>query len=135
MNEWKGSNRRKSPRIKYPCLIVLQDKEFKDKAVMVQTDNISIGGIAVVSKRDIKMLSLVDVDLDLGLEDHLCFVGKVVWKIQRTEDSDIKPLFYDIGISFLEINKKDLKRVERIVFRLKDKKDREEFFIIQSACQ
>ncbi len=135
MTEWKGANRRKDPRVKYPCLLVLQEKDLKDAAIMVETENISMGGIAITCKNNIKMLSMVNGEVDLGLEERICFEGKVIWTIQRKSDSLIKPLFYDIGISFEKIQKEDLNKIKSLVEKLKDKKGIEDFFIIQRGYQ
>lgn len=131
MTEWTGENRRKNPRIKYPCLLVLKDAEEKDSAFMVETENISIGGIAIIAKQNIKMLSVLMCELDLGLEERICFEGKVVWNIQRNAASEDKPAFFDIGIAFVKIEKEDVERINSVVTNLKDKTDREDFFIIQ----
>ncbi len=124
MNEWRGENRRKSPRIHYPCLIVLEDENTEKAPIMVEAENISSGGIAVTAKKKIEMDSIVNVTLDLGLEDPIKFTGKVVWSLQREARAEQKPCFFDTGISFLDISDDSLKRIETVVGSLKDKKNK-----------
>ena len=121
MGEWEGLNRRKFPRVNYPCLVVIRgggDSE-KDNVILTHTDNIGVGGVCVVLKQNVKMFSEVELELDLlDLGEHICCRGKVVWNIQRQSEAEEKPLFFDIGIEFLNVTEEDQKRLERTVDRL-----------------
>jgi len=80
MSKWDGLNRRKFPRVIYPCLVVIanQDKGEKD-VILTHTENIGIGGVCVILKQDLKMFSSVELELDLlDLENHIKCKGKVV---------------------------------------------------------
>ncbi len=119
MTRWGGLNRRKFPRVIYPCLVVIQNEGVERDVILTHTENIGIGGVCVILKQDLKMFSLVDLELDLlDLENHIRCKGKVVWNVQRKGDVPNKPLFYDIGIEFLDIEDKEQQRLERIVKRL-----------------
>lgn len=123
MGQWEGLNRRRFPRVNYPCLVVIrnsgEDGDEKDSVILTHTDNVGIGGVCVVLKKDVKMFSVVELELDLlDLGEHICCNGKVVWNVQRQKEADNKPLFYDIGIEFINIAADDQKRLERIVDRL-----------------
>ena len=121
MGDWEGLNRRKFPRVNYPCLVVIRnsDDEDKDDAILTHTDNVGIGGVCVVLKQDVKMFSEVELELDLlDLGEHICCNGKVVWNVQRQNEAPEKPLFFDVGIEFINIMEEDQKRLERIVDRL-----------------
>lgn len=121
MGQWEGLNRRKFPRVNYPCLVVIRNnsENNKDNIILTHTDNVGIGGVCVVLKKDVKMFSEVELELDLlDLGEHICCNGKVVWNVQRQREADEKPLFFDIGIEFLNIAAEDKKRLERIVERL-----------------
>ena len=121
MGQWEGLNRRKFPRVNYPCLVVIRNnsENNKDNIILTHTDNVGIGGVCVVLKKDVKMFSEVELELDLlDLGEHICCNGKVVWNVQRQREADEKPLFFDIGIEFLNIAAEDQKRLERIVERL-----------------
>lgn len=121
MGEWEGLNRRKFPRVNYPCLVVIRNgsSDDKDNVILTHTDNVGVGGVCVVLKQNVKMFSEVELELDLlDLGEHVCCKGKVVWNIQRQREAEEKPLFFDTGIEFIDIAKDDQKRLERIVERL-----------------
>lgn len=120
MARWDGLNRRKFPRVIYPCLVVIQNGQVDNRdVILTHTENIGIGGVCVILKTDLKMFSHVDLELDLlDLENHIRCQGKVVWNVQRKDDAKDKPLFYDIGIEFEDLDTKEQERLDRIVKRL-----------------
>ncbi len=120
MARWDGLNRRKFPRVIYPCLVVIQNGEVHTRdVILTHTENIGIGGVCVILKTDLKMFSHVDLELDLlDLENHIRCQGKVVWNVQRKDNAKDKPLFYDIGIEFEDLDVKEQERLDRIVKRL-----------------
>ena len=102
---WEGLNRRRFPRIIYPCLIKIVCRDGQEETVLTHTENIGVGGICVILRRDIKLFSPVGVEIDLiDLTDHLGARGKVVWVARRKAIEPVKPLFYDVGIEFSEIS-------------------------------
>lgn len=124
MGNWDGLNRRKFPRVNYPCLVVIHnggepDDDDRDNTILTHTENVGVGGICVVLKQDVKMFSTVDLEMDLlDLEDHIRCQGKVVWNVQRQAGATEKPLFFDIGIEFVDITGEDQTRLGKIVDRL-----------------
>ena len=117
MTNWDGLNRRKFPRIKYPCLVVLRNGgESDEDIILTHTENIGVGGVCLILKKSIKMFSEVELEVDLlDLVDHIKCKGKVVWNVQRKNEDDHKPFFYDIGIEYVDITEKDKKRLEKII--------------------
>lgn len=120
MSRWDGLNRRKFPRVIYPCLIVIQNGEDSARdVILTHTENIGIGGVCVVLKQNLRMFSPVDIELDLlDLESHIKCRAKVVWNVQRKSDAKNKPLFYDIGLEYEDLEEKERERLDRIVKRL-----------------
>lgn len=120
MGRWDGLNRRKFPRVNYPCLVIVRNDDSKEKdVILTHTENIGIGGICVILKTNVKIFSPVEIELDLlDLSNHIRCEGKVVWSVRRKNDEKKKPLFYDIGIEFQGISKKDQERINDIVNRL-----------------
>mgnify|MGYP001561351125 CR=1 FL=1 len=116
---WDGLNRRKFPRVSYPCQVVIRnDKDEKD-AILTHTENIGVGGVGVIFRKGLSLFSPVDVELDLlDLEEHVKCRGKVVWSVRRKSTEQNKPLFYDIGIEFVDAGEKDIARIEAAVQRL-----------------
>jgi len=91
----------------------------KNDAILTHTENVGIGGVCIVLKKDVRMFSSVDLEVDLlDLGDHICCKGKVVWNVQRQRGSEEKPLFFDVGVEFVDINPQDQTRLSKIVERL-----------------
>ena len=121
MKKWDGLNRRKFPRIKYPCMIVLHDGS-SEEPILTHTVNVGIGGVCIVAKKDIKMFSKVDIELDLlDFSEHIRCSGKVVWNVKRGPDAESKPLFHDMGIEFEDLSETNKKRLLEIIETLVDK--------------
>ena len=119
MGNWDGLNRRKFPRVNYPCLVVIKKGKTKDDVILTHTENIGIGGVCVILKQNIDVFSEVEVELDLlDLGEHIKCPGKVVWNVQRRPDANKKPSFYDLGIEFRELAAADRKRLDEVVERL-----------------
>jgi len=119
MTSWDGMNRRKFPRVYYPCLIVLRNAENEQESILTHTENIGVGGISAIIKKNLKMFSAVDLELDvLDLGGHIKCAGRVVWSIRRKEDDSKKPMFYDLGVEFVDLSDHDRARIEEIVKRI-----------------
>jgi hypothetical protein len=119
MNSWGGHNRRKFPRVDYPCQVVIRSADAAAVSIMTHTQNVGIGGISVILKQPVSVQTPVELDLDLmDLGEHLRCKGKVVWVIQRKESDETKPLFYDTGIEFVSPDPQVALRIQEIVNRL-----------------
>lgn len=112
---WEGFDRRKFPRIEYPCLIRL-GSSTESQALLAHTENIGEGGVCLIIKQSLPMFSVIDVELDLmdGYE-NLTAKGKVVWSVRRKALETVKPLFYDIGIEFVDLNEQQRTRLKDLV--------------------
>ena len=119
MTPWDGMNRRKFPRVYYPCLIILRYAQGEQESILTHTENIGIGGISAIIKKNLKIFSPVDLELDvLDLGGHIKCQGRVVWSIRRKEDDTKKPMFYDVGVEFVNLSDADRIRIEEIVKRI-----------------
>ncbi|MFA5088725.1 MAG: PilZ domain-containing protein [Candidatus Omnitrophota bacterium] len=119
MMSWDGLNRRKFPRVNFPCLVVIKYDQGERETLLTHTENIGSGGICVILKKGIKMFTPVEFEMDLlDAQEHLRMKGKVVWSIRRKQDEKKKPLFYDTGIEFVDCSEKEKKRLEETVEKL-----------------
>lgn len=119
MSPWDGLNRRRFPRVNYPCQVIVRNESAERDVILAHTENIGIGGIGAILKKSIAMFSPVEVEIDLlDFEDHIKCHGKVVWSVRRKSSEENKPLFYDIGIEFVDISDRDRERMEAAVQRL-----------------
>ena len=110
---WDGRNRRKFPRVIFPCLIKIR----KGKDVqLTHTENLSVGGVRVILKNLVELNALIDVEIDLmDTGEHLCCGGKVVWSEKRKSSDPVKPNFFDIGVEFVNVLEADQKRLDKII--------------------
>lgn len=116
---WDGMNRRKFPRVQYPCLVVIKHAEGEREAILSHTENVGIGGVCVIIRKNIKLFSPVEVELDLmDMANHIKCEGRVVWSVRRKSSESKKPLFYDLGVEFVNLEKSDYARIEECVSRL-----------------
>ncbi|MFZ5800848.1 MAG: PilZ domain-containing protein [Candidatus Omnitrophota bacterium] len=121
MSAWDGIDRRKFPRANYPCLLIIRRDNAAPEAMLTHTENIGIGGVGIISKRELKLFDKVELELDLlDMQPHIKCDGKIVWSVRRKDTEEVKPSYFDIGIEFVNINDKDRKRIEFIVNRLAD---------------
>jgi hypothetical protein len=119
---WEGMDRRKFPRVLYPCMVKIISEDKAQEPILAHTENIGMGGICVIIKHDAKLFTPVDMEIDLlDLNEHILPKGKVVWKVRRKSIESVKPLFYDIGIEFTEISKQDHERLRKTLQILIDK--------------
>ena len=118
---WEGLDRRKFPRVMYPCLVKVISSAGTHDAILTHTENIGLGGLCITLKNEIKMFSAVDLEVDLlDLSEHIKPKGKVVWSVRRKSIEKVKPLFYDTGVEFTEISQRDHNRLRGNLQRLID---------------
>ena len=119
MASWDGADRRKNPRVKFPCLLTFNAPKttpYKYDSFLTHTENIGLGGICVVISKDPKTLSKVQLEIDLlDMAEHIVCEGKIAWSVKRGGAEKRKPTFYDVGIEFEDLKESDAKRLEEIV--------------------
>lgn len=116
---WDGINRRNFPRANYPCLVIIRRDHLRQEAILTHTENLGLGGICVILKKDLDLFSPVSLEIDLmDMQTHIKCEGKVAWVVKRSPEEDKKPSFFDTGVEFVNIKEKDKDRVYSIVNRL-----------------
>jgi len=119
MGAWDGLNRRRFPRVNYPCQIIIRDDDAEDYVLLTHTENLGTGGVCIILKKGLKAFSAVDVELDLmDFQKNIKCRGKVVWSIRRKDTEEKKPMFYDTGIEFVNLEDNDRARLETIIQKL-----------------
>jgi len=122
MTSWEGLNRRRFPRVKYPCLVTAwyESEEENDKEIfLTHTENIGTGGCAIICHKRFKLFSSVALEIDLlDMEEHIHCKAKVVWVVQRKDPDVRRPVVYDIGVEFQEVREEDARRISKIIQRL-----------------
>ncbi len=132
MSTWEGLNRRRFPRVNYPCLVILRqlnNPELSD-VILTHTENIGMGGVCVIIKKDLKIFTSVELELDLlDLGNHITCKGRVVWNIQRKDEDSKKPFFFDIGIEFLNMTDEQRSQLQDIIERLLKKQTQQQSIV------
>jgi len=144
---WDGVDRREFPRVKYPCLITVRKETPPSFSILTHTENISVGGVRVIIKKKIEIMTEVEVEIDLmDTFTNVTSKGTIAWvkKVSagqkgqpKANDKQIyllkgtiawvkeipatrkgQPLRYDTGIRFIVLRNKDRERIQKIVNHL-----------------
>lgn len=119
MGNWNGLERRQFPRVNYPCLITIRHEANGLDAFLTHTENIGTGGVCLVLKKDIKLFSEVDLEIDLlDMEKNIQCKGRVIWSVKTQTQKLAKTPIFDTGIEFIDIAPKDQKRIADVVSQL-----------------
>ena len=119
MTAWEGLNRRKFPRVNFPCLVTVRQNQETHDVILTHTENIGVGGVCVILKKSLKMFTPTDLEIDLlDGNEHIKCKGKIVWSIRRKSDEPVKPFFYDVGIEFVDIQQHDHARIQKTLQRV-----------------
>jgi c-di-GMP-binding flagellar brake protein YcgR len=95
------------------------DHEQPEEVVLTHTENISIGGAAVIVKKTMELFAVVHVEIDLmDSAELITCQARVVWVVRRKAIEEHKPSFYDIGLEFVDIKDEQRERVSRTVEHL-----------------
>jgi len=109
---WDSEERRKFVRIKFPCEIILHDPQ--KHRISTYTENISAGGLRIITKEKIKISSVVSLDIYGIKKEPVVCEGKVIWIFTRKNPYH-KDAFFDVGIEFCQINKRDVNKIKNLV--------------------
>lgn len=112
---WEGVNKRRFPRVNYPCVIRLRRKD-NPEVFEVKTENIGCGGICVILSKDVGMFAPVELEIDLSNgEPTISCEGIVVWVVRKIPINKNIPHSFDTGIEFTNLKKEDEVRIENII--------------------
>jgi c-di-GMP-binding flagellar brake protein YcgR len=101
---WSGLERRRFVRANFPCKIIVYAPQ--EHVISTHTENIGVGGVRVIIGENLKIHSVVGVEIFLTEEPIVC-KGKVVWVVEKKiKSTEVLPL-YDMGLEFMEIKEED----------------------------
>lgn len=84
--------------------------------ILTHTQNIGMGGIGVISKKEFKLFTNVELEIDLlDALDHIKTNGKVVWTVRRKSSEETKPMFYDVGIEFVSLPDRQREHLQKVI--------------------
>jgi len=109
---WKEQERRRYTRAVIPCRIEVSSPH---QPLISHTENIGEGGVRVFLEEKLKLLSIVDLRIFLEKQSPIKCKGKVVWIAERLNPVDHKPLLFDTGIEFTEMDEPGRKYIGKLV--------------------
>jgi Tfp pilus assembly protein PilZ len=116
---WGGLNRRQFPRVIYPCMVKCASDSDSKGILLTHTENIGEGGLCLIIKKELRLFSIIEVELDLlDADEHLFLKGKIVWSVRRKAIEEMKPLYYDVGVEFIDISPSNQQRLRDTIARL-----------------
>ncbi|MBN3039934.1 MAG: PilZ domain-containing protein [Candidatus Omnitrophica bacterium] len=110
---WESEERREFVRVKYPCKITVIGQN--GQTISAQTENISAGGIRILSKNRLIPNSHIELQIHLKDSKTISCKGRVVWMFERTDIPGPDSVIYDTGIEFKGINEQDLKMLKKLI--------------------
>ncbi len=89
------ANKRKYPRVKYPCQLTIWLANGLNETMLANTDNIGLGGLSVHLNQAVDVGTKVDVQLNFtNMTTPFRCKGVVVRSVQENQE------IYNIGIQF-----------------------------------
>ncbi|MFH1768008.1 MAG: PilZ domain-containing protein [Candidatus Omnitrophota bacterium] len=119
--EWNGREKRRSPRIVFPCKI----KVFNKKEIFSShTENISFWGLRVILEEKIAVSTDVHIDIFLTRDKSIKCSGKIKW----VKDIGVtaEPNMFETGISFETLSDISRMYIEDLLAIISYKKEIEE---------
>jgi len=105
---------RKFRRITVPCKISVSSSDG-GKVFNCHTENISAGGIMIITEEELSSSSPVDLELSLWHSSKpLKCKGKVAW-MNEVVPKEVKPRLFNMGIEFVDISDSDRDAVSKFV--------------------
>ncbi len=121
---WDGVERRRFPRVKYSCLVTVQEGAPATRVVLAHTEDIGVGGVCVIIKRKEKVSPQIEVNLKLDLIDTMPQVaskGTISWVREISPSQEDQPSGYKIGIQFTSLQDEPRRRIQNIVEHLSER--------------
>lgn len=112
---WDGGERRKFPRVVFPCKIVVGSPI---RLLTTHTENIGGGGIRVILEEKLDIFTVVGLELFLEREKPIKCRGRIKWVVEKVNPLERYPLLFDTGIEFVEISDCDREYVLKLINKI-----------------
>lgn len=110
---WDSKERRRFVRIKYPCEITVLGP--RKRIISTYPENISAGGIRLITKEAIEPSSILSLDLYGIAREPIVCRGRVKWVFTKKDPYNKKRTLYDVGIEFLRMKKEDVEEIKKLI--------------------
>ena len=105
--------RRKFPRLKYPCKLKFSSAEDREGYV-VHTENISGGGFRVILQKKLAVNSPVEIELMIG-KKNIKAEGRIAWVLDIKSPGAEEANLFDTGVEFTQIPAEDKEFLSKLV--------------------
>jgi len=116
---WDKIDRRRFIRIKFPFTIHLYPTG--EPPISAYTEDISAGGIKVTVHQELKVSSLVNLEVYVKLRPIVC-KGKVIWINKRESEFLEGEIFFDIGMEFQGLNPEEREAIDERLDRVTEER-------------
>lgn len=121
---WDKIDRRRFIRIKFPFTIHIYSPG--EPPISAYTEDISMGGIKVTVRQELRVSSLVNLEIYLKLRSIDC-KGKIIWVNERKSEYLEGECFYDAGMELQDLKPEDKEAIkERLEMIIGERKEKEE---------
>jgi c-di-GMP-binding flagellar brake protein YcgR len=119
MDQWDGLNRRRFLRADFPYTIHIYSSG--GKPISTYTDDISSGGVRVVTQERLNDSDIVDLKIYVG-ENFLRCKGKIAWVREKVNSVLDGVKFFNAGIEFVNLSKEESDIIQLCVEALEKKR-------------
>ena len=110
--DWEVQEKRKFLRTAFPCKVIVRSSH---QELASNIENISEGGIRVTLEEELKLSSIVGLELFCGKDEPIRCEGHVLWIIRKVSPKLGKPTMFYTGIKFSRINNTDRNYIRKLV--------------------
>jgi len=99
-------------------LVIIRKDHKEQEAILTHTENIGIGGVCLILKKDLGIFGPVNLEIDLmDMQPHIKCEGKITWVVKRSSAEQKKASFFDTGVEFVGLKEKDRNRIDLVINR------------------
>ena len=121
MENLNGKNRRRAVRVQFPYAIHIHT--VKGAPISTYTEDISAGGVRVVTQEKLELNCTVDLKIYVGDRFVRCR-GKIIWVKEKTSSVLDGVLFYSAGIEFAILSRDDRALLDKCIKDLESRQKR-----------
>jgi c-di-GMP-binding flagellar brake protein YcgR len=113
----EDEDRRRSPRVKVKCNIVIKNNVEKS-VIDAFTEDLSIGGMCVFLPARMKLFNEVDIRIFFD-DNYVDCSGTVIWAVEKRSKGT--GLIFDIGIEFIDMSQEAIISISREIEKITQK--------------
>ena len=110
-------NKRKFPRVQYPCSLTIWQKKGFD-TIMANTLNLGAGGLLVQLDQSLMIGAKVEIKIDFSKEESLHCMGLVLRCQENREDRQGDNFKYNTAIIFEGLDEEKVAHLKRVVDKI-----------------